>query len=481
MTDSLLEEVVRTRNIKALCRFMFPGYAPAQRLTPSQEKIVKMIAYGMTRRATINAMTRYGKSACVAMGVALYIWLHQNKKVAIIAPLEEQASIIRNYIAEIIVNCPRLAALVDIDHEHSVERLRKEASRRRWTFSNGCELRMISAHGEAYRLMGFGADLIILDEAALIGLEAYAKIVRMLGDDPEKAILIELSNPWNRDGKYYEHYVSGRFEVIQIGYEVAIAEGRTTQAFIDEMKNELGGEDSTEFTVLYKSTFPDESDDGLYKFSWVQQATNKKLEPKQNWVISCDPADQGRDFTVIMEGPSGPEGYKVQDIFSEAKSEPMKIAERIADKAARALAEGRIGSNGFVFINIDCIGIGSGVVNRVRQLLQNNHKVRVNACHYGESPKTGMESIDNQPTSSKARFTNKKAEMFFRNAELMRDGLISIPNHPKLRSELLKMKKERTIGEKWRIVDPEDKSPDFADALNYFTWKMQENTAFFWA
>jgi len=447
----MLTKCVQEKNIKVLVKFLFPNYPPAQFITPTQERIVRLIAFGEFNRACINAMTRYGKSACVAMGVALYIWLHENKKVAIIAPQEEQASIIRNYIAELIISCPRINGLVDIGRDNTIERLKREASRKRWTFSNGCELRMISAHGDAQRIMGFGADLIIIDEGCLVSREAYAKIVRMLGDDPENAILIELSNPWNRDNKYYDHYVSGRFEVIHVGWETALKEGRITQVFIDEMRQELT---ELDFTVLYESNFPDQSEDSLIRLSWINEAirNNFIMDKQAKKIISCDVAEKGADWTVLMWGYEFNGHYQVVDIFHEDISDPMGIANRINDWVKEKGAD---------IINIDCIGIGSGVVSRVRELLKDQKKIRIKACHYGEAPHTPSTDLGKLPTSSKKRFVNKKAEQYFRLAELMRDSLLDIPENNYLKSELMKMKKDKTLSEKYKIVDPEDKSPDF--------------------
>lgn len=453
----MLDEFVKSKDVKSLCRVLFPNYKAAQNLTKNQEIIVRIIAYTEHPRVCINAMTRYGKSVCVAMGIALYIILHQNKKIAIIAPQDEQTAIIRNYIAEIVISCPLLSSMLEIERDSSIERLKREASRKRWTFKNGCELRTLSAEGEAFRLMGFGADVVVVDEAARISRESYAKIVRMLGDDPENSILIELSNPWNKDCKYYDHYTSGRFLTICIGWEIALQEGRTTQLFIDEMRQEIT---PIEFTVLYESTFPEESEDALFKWEWIVAGTKLNFESKGKKVISCDPAEAGRDYTVIYWGYEFADHYKVEYIYSEPKSDLMKVAERIV-----AIYNER----GADTINIDCIGIGAGVVSRVKQLL-NGKEVKINACHFGEQP-TEDKYADKKPTGSRKRFLNKKAEQFFRLSELMRERLVQIPEHQTLKSELNNIKWEKTMSERIKIQEPEDKSPDFACALCYFTWK----------
>ena len=41
-------------------------------LTPTQEEIVKNIAYSLNRRVVISACTRFGKSMSVSIGILLY-------------------------------------------------------------------------------------------------------------------------------------------------------------------------------------------------------------------------------------------------------------------------------------------------------------------------------------------------------------------------------------------------------------------------
>jgi len=358
--------------------------------------------------------------------------------------------------------------LVDIGRDNTIERLKKETSRRRWTFKHGCQLLTISAHGEANRLMGFGADLIICDEAALISRDAWARIVRMLGDDPENSVLIELANPWEIDNKYYDHYVSGRFKVIHIGWEEALEEGRTTQTFVDEMRAELT---PIEFTVLYESRFPSEAEDSLFKLDWVNNAVNVIFPMEGKRIISCDPADKGLDRTVLMYGFVDNGRYKVEEIYSEPISDNMAIANRIIDWT---------NTKNVNIINIDCIGIGAGVLSRVKEVLRGKN-ININACHFGEAPEQISQKLSHLPTSTKKRFRNKKAEQYFRLRALMEDGMIDIPDNIKLRSELMKMKWERGPSEKIRIIDPEDKSPDFADCLCYFCWKDKNETSWFMA
>lgn len=490
-----LKEVLANHDAKFLAKQLFPNVPAAQNLTPHQALIVRKIAFSESRRLNISAYTRYGKTQCVAIGIAIFILLNEHKRIKFIGPEREQAGLIRDYMSELILDCQLLLDIAEIEAT-GASRLKKEASRTRLTFTNGCEYRVISAHGKGFASMGHGGDVIVMDECALISRESYAKITRMLGDDPENSILIELYNPWDRDTKAYDHSINPRFERIEIDYKIGIKEGRTTEEFIEEQKEDIT---PLEFCVLYESKFPDESEDSLYRLSKIEQAEKaectfetdlleiekiinnpeKYKEPelkhakqelkKYKRVISCDPADKGMDWTVIYWGIQYENKYQLIGYYSEPKSESMNIVGRIYKKVQTFIGKTVSGK-----INIDRIGIGAGPLSRLRELIRDNQyrNVTVIGCHFGESP-IQKDTLKNK----KADFMNKKAENYFRNSEIFNTGLISIPQIRDLKAQLLSMKWELTSSALKRIVDP-DKSPDYADALCYFTWKDNQDFVF---
>ena len=107
-------------------------------LTKKQIQIVQAIAYEETDRLSVCAMTRYGKTQCVAIGIALFILWNENRKIMFIAPTRDKAAILRDYMADLVLGCPELINLADWEISGR-ERLKKEASKNRLTFKNGCE------------------------------------------------------------------------------------------------------------------------------------------------------------------------------------------------------------------------------------------------------------------------------------------------------------------------------------------------------
>ena len=484
----IVRNLIKSKDVYWLSRLLFHI-----ELSGKQREIVRLISFEEHRRISISAMTRYGKTLAVANGVALYILLHKNKRIALIAPQHEQAEILRNYLSELILKCPILLNLADLSVT-GYERLRKEASRRRLTFKNGCEYQIFSAQGEAERLMGFGADLIIVDEACLVSRTAYSKIMRMLGDDPEHSILIELYNPWTKDSKAYEHSIDPDFYTIRIDWKTALREGRTTESFINEQRKELT---PIEFHILYESEFPEDEEDTIFTFSEINRAINNNISivkefrglvkekdlllskkiPTQKeqqrlteiknklaefeFIISCDVADKGIDESVIFWGVRKGNLYEVEGCYSEAISDNMAITGKIIrfwkEKVPKDIKSKII---------VDTIGVGVGVVSRLKEIIRTeNLKTRVIPAHFGEQ------------AIKKDKYLNKKAENYFRLKSLMEDDLIKILDLKKLRRDLSLMKFELSSNGKIKIIDPE-KSPDYSDALVFFIWKGNKGLSF---
>ena len=447
-------------------------------LTPIQEEIVRSIAFPDNNRIVISCMTRYGKSWSVAQAVLLYILDHPNQRILLIAPIDKQTAIIRNWVSEFIMRSPQHIQILDIDAT-GADRLKAEVSKNRITFKNGCSLQMLSAEGTAERLMGFGGDLIVLDESCMINYEVYRmRISRMLGDNPN-SILVEIGNPWDRNNQMYEHWIDPSFKKIHVGYQTALAEGRATELFIEEQRKLLT---PIEFSVLYEAEFPEEAEDSIFNYKKVQWASKSPIEIKEGRrIISCDVADKGKDFTVVMWGIEHEGFYDVKEIYSEATSENMQIVGKIVDWYHTKGAE---------LINVDTIGVGVGVVSRLKEVLSEdilNGRVRVQPCHFGmgvgaigkeTKPSIGDKMIDRKAISEKKRFLNRKAEQYFRLRELFLEEQIKIPEHKELISQLMKMRWELTSAGKIHIIDPEDKSPDQADALCYFVWKAGKEVIF---
>lgn len=450
--EKILEKLIQTKNVKALCEYYFNEI-----ITPKQEVLIRKVAFQEYKRLSVSATTRWGKTYCVSRGIALFILMNSNRKIIFVAPQKEQSLIVRDYMADLIYKCHQLAEITDFDVS-GIEKIKKQASRSRQTFKNNCEYRVFTAFRGGEGLMGFGlgieGGILVVDESALVDNDSWAKITRMLGDNPDKSTIIELCNPWDRATKAFEHWTDPAYETFHVSWQIAVDERRTTLEFIEQQKKELT---NLEFQILYDSVFPTESEDSVFNLLKIKDAEAKEKFSGGEFIVSCDVADKGLDKTVIMQGYKNEHGYSVMNIYSEDKSENTDVAGKIMN----IIRENS--NNTHISVFIDCIGAGTGVVSMVKQECEimntgRKFKIKVIGCHYGENP-----------VMEPDRFLNKKAEGFFRLQSLFNDRLIAIPLHKTLLNELLAMKWKFTSRSKIIIEDP-DKSPDFADALVYFVW-----------
>lgn len=459
-----INKAIKNKDVKFLCKILFD-----EDNTPLQSMLIRKIAFCLDLkifRLCVSAMTRWGKSHCVSRGIALFLMMNKNKKVFFIGPKNEQALILRDYMTDLVFKCPALLKLTDLDKGKGQEKAKKESSRKRVTLSAmNSEYRVFSAEGDGNRLMGHGlgkgGGIIVLDESTLIKNDVRAKINRMMGDNPENSVILELFNPWNQDSKSFDHTQDPNWEYIHIGYEDAIKDGRITREFIEEQRREMT---DLEFTVLYKSEFPSESEDQLIPYWAIQKSIR---EPPKDFKseqvrLGVDPAEKGRDLSVHIRIEKSGGLRVITNIKWKSKDEPTEtvkdIIKHYKDKP-------------FNYVIIDSVGIGSGVFSGCKE----KRREGIINCEVKEF-KAGK-----SPTNFKAKkeFKNLKTQAGFFMRELFVQGNIIIPpkiakENPQLIKELGSMKWEIIYSSNLKhVVDPgklkddpsEEKSPDYYDAL----------------
>jgi hypothetical protein len=402
-------------------------------------------------------MTRYGKTLFVAIGLLLLICcspieLHPKvKRIVIIAPTIEQTRILRGYINELITRNTPLNSLLDKSNSGSPKRLRAEQSKQRITFKNGWEIVTLTAHAgdneenPAPNLMGWGGDIIVIDEACLIRQEVYtSRISRMLGDNPTDSKLIIIANPWHKHSFVYQAWNNPAFTKIKVDWHQALVEGRTFQAYLDEQKANLS---SYEWTVLYESDFADESEDTLIRGDWIRRAVERGKTPNDSTLpftgmvrvcYGLDVAEQGVDRTVLTTARTDGTYYRITSQEWIHNQETMPCANEVAALISKKDP-----------IQVDSIGIGAGVHSRLKELGFNAVSIRVSET----------------PTQEKERFLNQKSQRYWHLRTLFENDKISIPDNPTLTTQLTQIRYKITPTGKIQIIDPHKKSPDYTDSL----------------
>lgn len=392
-------------------------------------------------RIHIMTPTRYGKSATVAAGVVARAST-KPEKWAIVAGTKDKAQIIMDYAINYSLDDPLISTQLAI--EGSLERLRRERSRDRLTFLRGGEIRIFSADARNRQelgnaLMGFGSPNIVEDESALIDDDIHAKIMRMLGDSTNN-FLVKIGNPFRRN-HFLKSYQSDRYYKIVIGWKQGVEEGRFTEEFIEEMREQAF------FDIFYEVKFPDA--DTIDEAGWVPLLTD--IEVEQAFVENCEPfgdkrlgvdvAGGGQNYSVVVLRSTN----LARKILKNRDSDTMALTGNVLNFTKEYNVR-------FDNIFVDKVGIGKGAYDRLSE-----QTVGVNGINAGEE------------ATDRMRFTNKRAEMYWRAREwVIRGGKLEKDEDW---YQLCKVKyKVDSLG-RMKIISKEEllrngiDSPDVADAF----------------
>jgi len=286
-------------------------------LTEGQKDIFFSIVTCWKPRVAAITPSRYGKSFVVAAAIITRIATHPNEKWVIVAPSEPKASIIMKYIQQLLFRLPDESDPTDINpfrdmipktFVDSTEKSLHEKSRKRITLTNGSSVSILSADADSrseagIKLMGHGTGKgLIIDESCELDDVTYTKAFRMLGDKKD-SILIELANPWKRN-HFYKSFNNPDYYKIKIDWRQAVAEGRFTEKFVDEMR------DKADFSVLMEGNFPEaDAIDGsgyitLFTEDFVKQHTTTEEPPLFGRLrLGIDVSYKGKDSNVwVLRG-----------------------------------------------------------------------------------------------------------------------------------------------------------------------------------
>jgi len=184
----------------------------------------------------------------------------------------------------------------------------------------------------------------------------------------------------------------------------------------------------------------------LFPYAQIRSAVNREIviTDKDNKWAGQDIARAGDDQSVIAIR----QGAKVLYTDSWAKTDLMETSGIILQKIERFNLDPKN-------INLDAVGIGAGVYDRLRE-----QKVYVNGIIAGGEPQ------------DKEHYVNIRAEMYDNLRKRFEAGTISIPDDQDLIAQLSSIRFKIASDKKLQIISKEDmkrqyhlKSPDKADSL----------------
>ncbi len=213
---------------------------------------------------------------------------------------------------------------------------------------------------------------------------------------------------------------------------------------------EVRGEHSSSYQVRVLGQFPEEADDALIPLKHIENAVDRFFDDldQHKPIMGLDVARFGDDQTVAIVR----QGNAVVDLVSHRKSDLMNTTGKILDIARK---------HDVNTINIDEVGLGSAVVDRIAELNKSGEAEDITAVGVNGGKKA----------QNTEKFANLRAEMFDGLRQRFADEEIGIPNDPELISQLASTtysynsRGQLRIESKQQIRDSGRQSPDKADAL----------------
>ena len=413
------------------------------RLWEKQEEV--LTALTGNRRVAVKAGNGLGKGFCAAVAVLWFIYAHPDTAIVLsTAPTFRQ---VRHILWRQIHRLYRPAA----------ETLGGKMLDTRWELSDERYAMGLSADS-ADQFQGFHSPnmFIVVDEAEGVSDEIYEAVESvMTSADP---LLLLIGNPTTMEGafrrafheerKLYRTITISALESPNVRAGRVVFPGLTTSKWVQE-RREVWGEENPAYRARVLGEFPEQGDDTLISLRDIEAAVDclppspsPESDGSEPVTLAVDVARYGSDRSVILRR----RGDRVEDIQVLRKMDTMQLAARVAAS---------IREHEPAQLCIDEVGVGAGVVDRLREM---GHTVRgVNVANRARQERT---------------YTNLRAEGYCTLAERFSSGRISIPADNQLIGELAAMRYGYdTQTNRLKIESKDDMrkrglpSPDKADAL----------------
>lgn len=433
---------------KQLVRTYFKNdYGEPFELTDGQADIFNAIFTKKYPRVQIVASTQYGKSDTISMALILRSETF-NEPFAIVAGNKEKAQIIMDRVIQHCFDHPRFFTKLELDKDNTLDRLKRERSKDHITWLGGGGIRTFTANTRNKQsvkesLTGFGSPNIIEDESSLVPDEVQAMVMRMLGGHRNN-FLLKIGNPFYRN-HFYRTWNGDRYHKVFIDYEQAIAEGRYTPDFIDEMRDEPF------FDILYECKFP--AEDALVG-DYRRLLTSSHIE--NAFIDASLPIVEGDDPVLgvdVARGGKNQTTYTLRypksgfAICLEKNNDPD-----LEHQKAKVIQYKRDYNLRDYHIAIDDAGVGGGLTDMLRAA-----DVLVIAIQEGAS------------ANDSRRYANRKAELYWKTGLWVKNGGKLVRDDGFL--ELGEILYKENTSSKLQIEPKSDmikrgfQSPDTADSL----------------
>ena len=421
------------------------------------------------RRVAVKAGNGLGKGFTAAVAVLWFLYSHKPATVLTTAPTARQ---VRHVLWREIRRLHHASSQL-IGGRMLQTRLEMEEDR----FALGLST------DEVDQFQGFHSPnmLIVVDEAEGVIEPIYEAIDAVMTAGNSKLLLI--GNPTSITGTFrrafheerhlYHNITISALDSPNVKQQRVVLPGLTTHEWVAE-RVALWGEASPMYHARVLGDFSDRAEDTLISLTHIEQAIARyemgrvasseasSPSPGQDWdegwdggeedddpntptILAVDVARFGADQSVLLL--ASPDA--VLHIEAHHGLDTMQLAGRVVEACRRWSTDRPIER-----IVVDEIGVGAGVVDRLKEL---------------DLPVAGINV--GRPARHRKLFANLRAEGYWRLYELFSQDLIAIPNDPELAGQLSSLRYSYNSRGQLIIESKDDSrargipSPDKADAM----------------
>jgi phage terminase large subunit len=405
-----------------------------------QIKFLQAIAKG-NRKISVRSGHGVGKSTASAWAMLWYFMTRTPVKVVVTAPTSAQ--LFDAMFAELkrwVMQMPQpLQDLLTVKQDRIV-------------FNAAPDEMFISARTsraeQPEALQGIHSEnvMLVADEASGVPEQVFEAAAGSMSG--HNAVTLLLGNPTRSSGFFYDTH--NRLGNEWVTFRVSCEDSpRVSGDYISEMMSRYG-EESNAFRIRVLGDFPRSDDDTIIPMELIEGAKQRDVQTSQSapMLWGLDVARFGSDSSsltkrkgnVVIEPPRVWRNLDLMQLTGAVVAEYE--AQKPEDKPDQIL--------------VDSIGLGAGVVDRLREL---------------GLPAEGVNVSESPSFSPNQTYANLKAELWYKAKAWFERRDCRIPDDSRLISELATVRYTFTSSGKTKVESKEDikkrglKSPDCADSL----------------
>lgn len=390
-------------------------------------------------RVSIRSGHGVGKSTLMAWSVIWYLMTHYPSKVPCTAPTAHQLEDV--LWPEIAHWHKRMPEVFSNLFEHKSDKFELKADPK-----NSFAVARTGSKANPEALQGFHSPnlMFCLDEASGIDDIVFEVASGALSTPGAKVLMA--ANPTRLSGYFYDSHnrMADQWHTLKVS---CLDSSRVSPNYAKDIAAQYGQESSI-YRVRVEGEFPRSEDDVAIPYHLVESAVGRDIRPSHDAarIWGLDVARFGADRTVLCKRW----GNVVEDECQIWRQKDTMQVAGLVHEQYKSLRENLRPAQ----INVDVIGIGAGVVDRLKEL-----GLPVVGVNVAESP------------SHKERYMRLRDQLWFDAREWFEARDCRIPDDQPLIGELTSLKYQITSSGKLQIESKEDAkkrgidSPDIADAF----------------